>query len=250
MLSVQQFSGHHAPAVQGNSLWLRWAWFFLVAMFFFPIWSVDVTLMWVFSFYTYLSSKTKKSDVLPLLHVLMLMYITVYTQTCTHTFDITSRTAKELSQHSKYFKTIWQRSRGKLSTLIHFFGFLLLTVIVFSSLCHPKEKILYLSTAQYLSQSYKIAHSHVLCHLRPCPSKALQGQNTAHLLLGSQTVRFAQKAEVAYSIRWEARNFLSVTVTFKSIRNHLIPSFSSIGTNMTICKKQALEVQQCKSSWI
>lgn len=41
----KMLSGHHAPGVQGNSLWLRWASSFLVALLFL-IWSVDVTLMW------------------------------------------------------------------------------------------------------------------------------------------------------------------------------------------------------------
>ena len=57
-------------------------------------------------------------------------YKDMHTHNQPHTFDITHRIVKGLSQYSKLLKTIWQSSRRKLSKLIHFFGFSLITMIV------------------------------------------------------------------------------------------------------------------------
>ena len=137
--------------------------------------------------------------------------------------NITHMIVKGLSQHSKLLKTIWQSSRRKLSELTHFFGFF---PHYYDSCCC----FLPLSALQRENltpfdrpiSEPKLQNSTVPCPMsfETFPLLGPPGSKYSTPFLGAHRQEdLLRRAEVAHSIWWEAKNFLSVTVTFKSIRN-------------------------------
>lgn len=170
---------------------------------------------------TFLFFKKKKVIFLSLSR-LLLMYKTGHTCTHTHThnFDKTRRTAKELSQHSSALRQS-DKAAKKIVKAYPFLWFFPLNSGIFSPLSPPTENLIPFESPISEPELLK-PNSHVLCCLRSRPY-------SVKILHTLPKGRFAQKgrSDLLYQVR--SKGFptvsLTVSITFKPIRSHLIPSF-------------------------